>query len=793
MSTTAAGVSGLLRPPAAVGTRPGTAIAPWAPAPGEVVRLVSFASLSALAAMRYAMIETRPPLGRVLAVVGAAVLVAMVVGAAPGQGRMVAGAAPVRGRIAATLRLCLVAVLVVVALLIAGLPPRLLWPGDWGQLASHVGVGIQTLANATWPYAGTNHWARLDILVVLCVVPTVAAALAFWPGSESLGVGARRAMALGLLVGLFVVGVIDSNDGSGTVEGLLLLCLLAGCLWLPALAGRRLLAGVAWIVVAGALSAALAGPIASTQSWFDYRAWNLLGPAPPSTFAWDQTYGPIAWPRSQRTMFTVQAGAPGLWKVTTLDRFDGLRFVRSGTDPATSGDLPLPLNDRWYRFAAFTIAGFGTKLLPTEDGTTEGVNSHFPVGYGADGTVSSDRAIPTGTAYSVMSYVPQPTPAEMRAAPRTFPAAYLRYTEFDLPTARESGLRLAATDPTRTGVFATARTVGAPSPGLAPGTIVRVARRILASPYGPMYRLARRITAGSRTAYDAAMAIQTYLEANYAYGVDPPARRYPLEAFLFQDRVGYCQQFSGAMALMLRMVGIPARVAVGFHTGTYDSSTRSYRVSARDAHSWVEVFFTGIGWVAFDPTPPPSNVGGRYFPLITQRTPNALEAVAATIGGPPPVRAAHHAAAGSRSARAAGGGGDVWLALGAAALLGLVGVAVRWGIGRARLSCSLEGDGELAARELVGALRRLGYQLPAPVTLAQVEQLVGVHGGPEAAQYVRVLRERRYAPGGSRPAAWRERRRLRSGLTRHLGLVERLRGQWALPPGTLGGGLRLLP
>ena len=72
-----------------------------------------------------------------------------------------------------------------------------------------------------------------------------------------------------------------------------------------------------------------------------------------------------------------------------------------------------------------------------------------------------------------------------------------------------------------------------------------------------------------------------------------PAPPLPLDAFLFEDRIGYCQQFSGAMALMLRMVGIPARVAAGFSPGSYNRDTGEYRVRDLDAHSWVEVYFTG--------------------------------------------------------------------------------------------------------------------------------------------------------------------------------------------------------
>src|SRR6185369_2136665 len=74
-----------------------------------------------------------------------------------------------------------------------------------------------------------------------------------------------------------------------------------------------------------------------------------------------------------------------------------------------------------------------------------------------------------------------------------------------------------------------------------------------------------------------------------------------LDAFLFRDRAGYCQHFSGSTALLLRMGGVPARVATGFSPGSRDGGDHIIR--DLDAHSWVEAYFPGIGWVTFDPTP----------------------------------------------------------------------------------------------------------------------------------------------------------------------------------------------
>ena len=77
----------------------------------------------------------------------------------------------------------------------------------------------------------------------------------------------------------------------------------------------------------------------------------------------------------------------------------------------------------------------------------------------------------------------------------------------------------------------------------------------------------------------------------------------PLEHFLFDTKAGYCQHFSGAMALLLRFGGIPTRVATGFSPGGFRKRQGEWVVRDRDAHSWVEAWFDGIGWVTFDPTP----------------------------------------------------------------------------------------------------------------------------------------------------------------------------------------------
>ena len=117
--------------------------------------------------------------------------------------------------------------------------------------------------------------------------------------------------------------------------------------------------------------------------------------------------------------------------------------------------------------------------------------------------------------------------------------------------------------------------------------------------------MARTLTASAANNYDRAVIIQSYLRNNFQYTLDPPAIEPadPLGSFLFRSKSGYCEYFAAAMAVMLRTLNIPSRLVNGFQTGSYNRIGKDFVVRARDAHSWVEVYFTGYGWIPFDPTP----------------------------------------------------------------------------------------------------------------------------------------------------------------------------------------------
>jgi hypothetical protein len=301
--------------------------------------------------------------------------------------------------------------------------------------------------------------------------------------------------------------------------------------------------------------------------------------------------------------------------------------------------------------------------------------------------------------------------------------------------------------------------------------------------YGRTWRLAQRLKRGTTSPFEYILAVNRYLEdLSYSERPRPAAPgRAPLDAFLFDTREGYCQHFSGAMALLLRMGGVPARVAAGFSPGGFSKRRDAWIVRDTDAHAWVEAWFDQAGWVTFDPTPSATPARSQIAALEDTPQDAATDAGtdSAVSGGsdernlrpellrPDPVA----------DASAGDSGGVPWwgwtlAGVGVAALLA-------WVVARLRRRADGRAPLERALAELEAALRRAGRPAPPGTTLRQLERRLG--GSPEATAYLRALSEARY---GSRtaPPTRRDRRALRRALAGGLGLSGRLRAWWALPP-----------
>lgn len=116
--------------------------------------------------------------------------------------------------------------------------------------------------------------------------------------------------------------------------------------------------------------------------------------------------------------------------------------------------------------------------------------------------------------------------------------------------------------------------------------------------------LAEQLTKNAPTPYEKVLAITEHLRRfRYDERVKPGHSTDELMQFLTRTKAGYCEQFAGSMAVLLRAIGLPSRVAVGFLRGNYNPATRTFGVTTEHAHAWPEVYFEGHGWVPFEPTP----------------------------------------------------------------------------------------------------------------------------------------------------------------------------------------------
>jgi transglutaminase-like putative cysteine protease len=160
-----------------------------------------------------------------------------------------------------------------------------------------------------------------------------------------------------------------------------------------------------------------------------------------------------------------------------------------------------------------------------------------------------------------------------------------------------------------------------------------ISRSYLSFPSGPggkLAKLAAQITKGARTPYQKALRLQDYFRSgNFSYDLTAnlPNGIPGLIDFLYTVRAGYCQQFAFAMAALARLVGIPSRIAVGYTAGT-SAGKGIWKVTTADAHAWPELYFKGMGWLRFEPTP--GGAGGEGTATVPQYTDGAPPGVGTT-------------------------------------------------------------------------------------------------------------------------------------------------------------------
>jgi hypothetical protein len=663
---------------------------------------------------------------------------------------------------------------ILACMIVVGLPARLLLPGRWDELGANLSRSLDGVADVPVPYEGADVWTRLVILLAAPLVAGLAAFAAFWPTRHR---AAGRACALVLLVALYLVAVAWARPGRQVAGGTLLLVLTCAWLWLPGIPSRNRTAASIAVAAAAILAIPVAAAIDTGRGLIDYRHWGLLS-ANGQSFNWDQTYGPLNWPQKGTLMFEVATEHTHYWKVSNLNTFDGVHWSRSsapGGEPALGEPLKFhpkavpPRPDPEY-----------VDRINIED---RGLSSEFAIGGGSILALRGIQARPSpdavwemshelrpGDSYTALIYDPQPSASVMRSVGTTYPSAADRYTSFSL-----------------SGGSAGTRAVEVPL--WSDSGPASIASQVRDTPYEPMYALATRLATGARSPYDAVNRIDKYLRRNYAYRQDVPAHGYPLPAFLEQDHAGYCQQFSGTMALMLRMLGIPSRVASGFAPGGRDPERNNYLVDDTDAHDWVEVFFPSIGWVTFDPTP-------SAAPAATQLDDNALGVTKsprpdATSNGPgfpkspsgdAPQQRQSTAGSGGPGGHHSGPGTLILVGAGFAALV--LAAAGVYGLRRRRRS--LMEPSQLAAAELAElgpALAAVGAPLSPGSTLLRAEGRLDELAGTEGVEYAVRLRNHRYRHSAAAPPTVEDRRALRRALLGAAGWRYVLRVLRAVPPG----------
>jgi transglutaminase-like putative cysteine protease len=664
-----------------------------------------------------------------------------------------------------------------------GVPADMLTPGSWERLAHQVGRGFAGLdGRIEYPYAGKNEWSRLVLLAGVMLGLTLAASLAFWPSTRARR--RRRTLALVIMIAVYAIAASAVEPSQPLLWGLLLFALVAAWLWLPGLGRRDAVPAAALVAVAGLLAMAAGHVLDAERPWIDYSDWQLAGNEGGSTFDWDHTYGPLDWPRDADALLAVDSDQPHYWKASVLDEFDGTRWLNAGDTVGERLEVPTQveggrsevdpkaLNEEWVEEVSIEFGALRSELV-VAPGTLIGVDGIEEVIQRPDGTtVVDDDPLQDGDAYSALAYVPEPSPERMRAATGRYPPALEPYTELRVALGEIGDSGAVLVDDVDVPLRASPVTAGAR----------REARRqILASPYARVYRLARRITAGQPTPYGAATAIEAHLRSGryeYAEAI-PKARRHPLDEFLFEDRRGYCQQFSGAMALMLRMVGIPSRVATGFSAGFKDPDANDrFVVSDVDAHSWVEVYLTGIGWVPFDPTP-------AVAPAASQVGEGDFADAASGQGGREQPAPSPGRSAGTSESASSSDSGEIWtIVLAGFGILG-VGMAIP-SAARARryrlLSAAEAADAQL--HELRTGLGRLDLPVGPRETLLSLEGRLRRRLGPATATYVAKLRKGRFERGDLAPPTMAERRAVRRELrSSRWGSNGRLRVAFAFPLG----------
>jgi protein-glutamine gamma-glutamyltransferase len=734
------------------------------------IRLTAFTALGLYGVLRWGTLMKPAPTLRLL---GLLVLAVGLAGIGPfllERERAVAAAGG-RSEPVSVLGAPLALVAVLLALPIAGIPVAWVIHLRVAVTADGIGQGLSALPGILVPYSGVNEWARIVMLLGAAVLLLDAAMLlAFAP--PALG-DVRRAGAALPLIALVVVPATLVHPHLAYLQGLVLFALLAFFMWGERVAPDRRGSVVLACAATGAIGMVIAPALDQHSPWIDYEALTRgFTPAHVERFDWRQRYGPLVWPRTGNDVLEVKASPKVFngeyWKTENLDTFDG----RGWTSGSSGGSAPIGVSSgtlrKYTQTLTVTIRAMTINQVVAAGYADQPAHLASPPLPGSSaGTWAATTPLGPGDAYTVSVYVPHPDNRALARAGENYPAE-AKDSDLALALPQVRGPRGVMSQIIQFPAFGSGGTPENQSTNRFDGTSATAA--IQNSPYAPAYELAQRLSRSARTPYAYVRRVLEFLAIGYTYDEDPPPVPYPLEAFLFANRLGYCQQFAGAMAMLLRMGGIPARVATGFTTGTFDTATKSYLISDVDAHAWVEAWFPGYGWVTFDPTPAQAPARGGRAAINSNNLlggSGGLSKLGGRDAGTPSGTTLGSTHVGSDSSSQ-----PILLGVLGVLLILLLGALLAW-----RRTAPLDADRLLA--ELERALARSGRPISDGVTLAALERRFRT--SPEAAGYVHALRMARFG-GDEIVPTLRQRRALRAQLRAGLGLGGALRALWALPP-----------
>lgn len=606
--------------------------------------------------------------------------------------------------------------LAVVGVAIVACVMTVAWPlGALDALAD----GLRRAAEVGAPYDPVAERALHELVVVVAGAFAAAVAVA---------IAADRPLLAGTIAVLAVGYPATLHERHPLALG----CLAAAAALWPAVVLRartphRLVVGLTFLCAAVVTSVALGGAgISPERASLDWQGWSPLGAnrsADTVRSVWDSSYAGIDFPNKATVVLRIRAPHRLLyWRASTLDVFTDDHWVESllpvAIGPSTRTLAPDPLLPRppasqivRQDVEVDAYADDRLPLLAQPIGiSTRAVSRIFEL---SGGVLFSSDGVGRGDRYTVWSRLVRPSPRALADAGTAYPAGIGRYLELGRARFPVFGA------PGRNQLIRSAFV-----PELHPEL----------SAYAPLWRKARSLTRKSQSPYEATIALESWLRATGGFGYTEspprtPAGVPPLVDFAIRTKLGYCQHFAGTMALMLRTLGIPARVAVGFTSGRWKDD--EWVVTDHEAHAWVEAWFPGYGWLPFDPTPGRGTLSADY--TLASDSADAVralgtgkflqpEAVPSTTTKPP----VHAQSAASSSPRV-----DLWLPLALAAIIFIASIVpiAKWLRRRRRLretdprSLAYGARAELAdllvdhgvevartasSRELRGGLRRLG-------------------------------------------------------------------------------------